>query len=150
MNKTNKGFTLIELLVVIAIIAILAGLVLVRVGGASKDARDAKRKTDMAQIRTAIEQYKAKGGVTYNNAAALTPAVAIPAAGGATVEGADGRAFEVADKDGKYPRGYLTNDSYPQDPVSGSYTIEYTANGAMYTIKAPGCETAGACPDVQS
>lgn len=55
--KKNKGFTLIELLVVIAIIGILAALSVVSFTTAQRQARDAQRKSDLAQYRTSLEAF---------------------------------------------------------------------------------------------
>ena len=73
----RKGFTLIELLVVIAIIGILAGIVLVSLGGARSKARNARRQSDIRQVVTAQEMFY-DDGEAYQTAAgstAGTPAI---------------------------------------------------------------------------
>jgi len=66
-RKTRKnGFTLVELLVVIAIIAILASIILSSLGSARVKSRDARRMSDLRQIRNAMELYYAYNG-SYPN-----------------------------------------------------------------------------------
>jgi prepilin-type N-terminal cleavage/methylation domain-containing protein len=60
--KIKKGFTLIELLVVIAIIGLLATLATVALNSARTKSRDARRVSDIAQIKTAIELYYSDNG----------------------------------------------------------------------------------------
>lgn len=62
MKTSKKGFTLIELLVAMTIVAVLMGLALISYQGARKIARDGKRKTDLEQIRGALEMYRADEG----------------------------------------------------------------------------------------
>ncbi len=57
-----EGFTLIELLVVIAIIGLLSSVVLASLNTARGRARDAKRFSDLEQVRTALEMYYADHG----------------------------------------------------------------------------------------
>lgn len=58
----RRGFTLIELLVVIVILGILSSIVVVYVGNSRLRARDVKRKTDVKQMSSAIEQYAIANG----------------------------------------------------------------------------------------
>lgn len=59
----NKGFSLIELLVVLMIMGILITLSIFGISGARESARDTQRKTDLEQIRSAVELYKSDCGL---------------------------------------------------------------------------------------
>jgi prepilin-type N-terminal cleavage/methylation domain-containing protein len=57
ITHTKRGFTLIELLVVIAIIGILSSVVLASLSTAREKSRDAKRISDLGQVKLALELY---------------------------------------------------------------------------------------------
>ncbi len=57
MRIRATGFTLLEVLVVVSVIGILASIVAVNLGSARILARDARRKEDVNQLRTALELY---------------------------------------------------------------------------------------------
>lgn len=69
MNKKNKGFTLIELLVVIAIIGILSGLIIVSLGDATNQAKEAKINSALDQLRPVAQIYYNKNSASYLNLA---------------------------------------------------------------------------------
>jgi type II secretion system protein G len=58
----KNGFTLIELLIVMAIIGILLTLASVNFIAVRERARDAQRKSDLAQIQIALELYRSDTG----------------------------------------------------------------------------------------
>ena len=65
LNSSLRGFTLLELLVVISIIGILLALGVVAFSTAQKKGRDAKRRSDMKTISSALEQYYASNNSSY-------------------------------------------------------------------------------------
>lgn len=78
--QQKKGFTLIELLVVIAIIGILSAIGLVALNGAREKARDAQRKSDLGQIRTALTLYYDDAG-NYPSACTIVHGTSTPTTG---------------------------------------------------------------------
>ncbi len=55
--KKQEGFTLLELLIVIVIIGILAVLIVPNLASGPQRARDGQRKSDLRNIKTALETY---------------------------------------------------------------------------------------------
>ena len=61
-SSDQAGFTLIELLIVVAIIGILSTLLLVNFIAVRQRGRDAQRKSNLLQIQSALELYRADQG----------------------------------------------------------------------------------------
>ena len=64
MSKSmrRRGFTLIELLIVIVVIAILALIVIPKLMGASRKAKDSTLKANLVILRNAVELYQTDCG----------------------------------------------------------------------------------------
>lgn len=108
--STLRGFTLIELLIVLAIIGILTSFLMVNFIGAKARARDAQRKSDLRQIQSALELYRADQG--------QYPAAPLPACG--TSLTANGTTYM---------------QKIPCDPLT-SAAYSYTTTGTTYTLVA--------------
>ncbi|HWE04596.1 MAG TPA: type II secretion system major pseudopilin GspG [Tepidisphaeraceae bacterium] len=61
-RRNNSAFTLIELLLVLVILAVLASIVVVNFGSVNRKKDEAKVKTDISNLDTALEMYKADMG----------------------------------------------------------------------------------------
>ena len=124
----KKGFTLIELLVVIAIIALLSTLSVVALNSARVKARDARRVSDIKQIRTALDMYfdntapnnAYPAAPTNTSTLGVTNSVCLTASGWTTTSGCSGTVFM---------------QKVPGDPLaSGSYVYAVGGNSSTYTI----------------
>lgn len=116
LNK-NRGFTLIELLVVVSIIGILIGIALVALGGARAGGRDTKRKSDLEQIRSGLELFRADCG-KYPTSITFGSALA---------------------GDGSSTACPVTNvyaQSIPRDPQPTNYAYYYSGLTNSYTLCA--------------
>jgi prepilin-type N-terminal cleavage/methylation domain-containing protein len=71
MDRSSKGFTLIELLVVISIIGLLSSVVMASLTTARDKARDARRLSDIEQLRNAFILYQSDHGGALPNPSAL-------------------------------------------------------------------------------
>ena len=121
VNRKSKGFTLIEMLIVIVVIAILALIVIPRLLGAGRKAKEATLRGDVHQLRNSIQQFEADCG---DYPSALSQLMTEPAAGST---GGGGIALDVNGWQGPYLR--TPDNNLPKDPFTESSTTwSYTAS----------------------
>ncbi|MBN1263266.1 MAG: type II secretion system protein [Candidatus Pacebacteria bacterium] len=106
-----KGFTLVELLIAISILVILMGVGLVSLRGSQAVARDAHRKAELGEIRSALELYRSDND--------------------AYVVGTD---YAETVLDPLTVDGYL--ESIPLDPRHSVYRYRYSSDGLIYVLCA--------------
>jgi len=148
MKKTARsGFTLIELLLVVGIIAVLGVAVFVALNPAQrfKDARDARRQTDVETILAAVHTsiIDAKGTLPTGLTAGMVEKQLGTATSGCTVAtggcsvAATGDCVDLATPLNKYLK------TMPLDPTGtaalSKYSIIVDTNG-LVTVKACGTE----------
>ncbi|HUD18866.1 MAG TPA: type II secretion system protein [Patescibacteria group bacterium] len=140
MEKRNhtSGFTLLELLVTATIIAVLTVIGVVSYSAVNKRSRDVKRKSDLEQIRSALEMYR-------------SDYAAYPAVGSGNWNSASG--LDTGDKTTGLVNSYLP--AVPVDPLGSSATYYYKAEtlsgSSYYGYCVCGClEATAACDGTNS
>ena len=121
VSRKHKGFTLIEMLIVIVVIAILALIVIPRLLGAGRKAKEATLRGDLHQLRNSIQQFEADCG---DYPLAISQLMTQPTAGS---NGGTGIALDVTGWQGPYLR--TPDNNLPKDPFTDSSTTwGYTGN----------------------
>lgn len=126
-NTQQSGFTLVELLVVIAIIGLLSSVVLVSLDNARKKARDAKRKSELKQMKAPLEHY-------YNDNGEYPPETYCDSSRGACGHSCpcSGNSW---DTNSSFYKAFVGNDyvsTLPEDPLNNSnyyYSYESSNDG---------------------
>lgn len=147
-SNFNKGFTLIELLLVIGIIAVLAVVVFVALNPAQrfKDARDARRATDVETLLSAVHSsiVDNKGTMPAGLSAGMSEAQLGTAASGCAISSGGCSVTTAACLDLATPlAAYLK--TIPVDPTSTytsaktGYSVVVDSNGIV-TVRACGTE----------
>ena len=128
-RKDRRGFTLIEMLIVVVVIAVIAAIVVPRLLGAGRKSKEAALKSQLQQLRSAIQRFEADCGAYP---AALTDIMATSA----PASGLDQNGNTVTINPADYMGPYLTtpDGKLPVDPVTGSadWTYNVTTPGFIH------------------
>lgn len=113
----NKGFSFVEMLVVVTIIALLTGGAAVTYSATTSRSRDARRRSDIQSMRSAMELCRSQDGqypvLSPNNINSCLTSGTITCFGGAV---------------------YL--NPVPQDPQNPSPCYRYAGSSTTYTFRA--------------
>jgi general secretion pathway protein G len=118
----TSGFTLIELLTVIVILSILFTVIAFAATGARSNARDERRRADMAEIASGLEVFRADCG-EYPTESEFS---SVPAGGSLQGNGSS----QACSRSSVYlrempadPESPAKRYSYNPDPLTGGYTL---------------------------
>ena len=126
LRARRRGFTLIELLIVISVIAILALIVVPKLMGAGRKAKEAALRGNLTQLRNAVEQFQSDTGEYPADLADLV------AANQAAVSNGDDLPSNSYKGPYLTPKGGIGGDGLPLNPFSTA-TDDTVANHWKYT-----------------
>ena len=131
-DRRSKGFTLIEMLIVIVVIAILALIVIPRLLGAGRKAKEASLHGDLHQLRNAVQQFEADTGDYPAALADIMAAKPGPDTGG------NGIALDTTAYEGPYL--HTADNGLPKDPFTDA--VDWTYDGTTGEVHSSSTLTA--------
>ncbi len=143
--KKQSGFTLLELLIVVVIIGILAVLIIPNLASGPQRARDSQRKSDLRNIKTALETYYNDNN-SYPTAGGANCTPSVSGCLGTVLTSGTTPYMKTVPADPKASQNYTYTPS-PASCASGactSYTLTSTlentkdpqATGGTYTVNS--------------
>lgn len=120
----KKAFTLVEIILVVVIIALLSGLVLTKVAGKGKQAREAAAQAQIANFKAALNSFEIDCGRFPTTEEGLGALITRPASLGDNVQW----------------RAYLDDKKVPLDPWGNAYLYQCpgTVNTDAFDIYSAG------------
>lgn len=140
--KNNRGFTLVEMLVVISIIGILSSFAVVSLNSARQKARDALRRGDMAQLRTALNLYYDDNNYQYPSCGTLDTGAADYGADVGSGAGTGSTCYSTVLATALTGGTRPLMDRIPEEPrnpnndpdVNSTYIYRYVSDGSEYAL----------------
>ena len=116
MRRTRNAFTLLEVMLVLVIIAAIAGIAVVNIGGFQNRAYERVAKTEISNLKSALESYRLEVGSYPQQLAALHE-----------------QPSDLAD-----PTKWLQLRKEPIKPDPWGHEYEYTLSGTDFEIRSAG------------
>lgn len=116
MRKTRNAFTLLEVMLVLVIIAAIAGIAVVNIGGFQNRAYERVAKTEISNLKSALESYRLEVGSYPQQLSALHE-----------------QPSDLAD-----PTKWLQLRKEPIKPDPWGHEYEYTLSGTDFEIRSAG------------
>ncbi len=132
--KRRKGFTLIEVLIVIVVIAVLASIVIPRLLGAGRQAKEASLRAHLQELRNSIGLFQSHTG-TYPAALADIMGTSAPTSG----LDVTGSSISINASDYKGPYLTTADNNLPKNPIT-------SATDWVYGLTSPNVGAVHASP----
>ncbi len=129
--RARWGFTLIETLLVVLVVTILASIVIPKLMGAAKEAKEANLRSTLQQFRSSIALFRSHtGGCPVQLADLMAPGNAPP------VNGLDDSGAALALNAGDYQGPYMT-PSLPAIPINAVTGGNAVGTDWLYSTTPP-------------
>ena len=131
LRRRGHGFTLIEVLIVIVVIAVLASIVIPRLMGAGRQAKESSLRAHLQELRNAISLFHAHTGLYPALLSDIMSPATTPPANGVDESGTSAP-IQAAD----YKGPYLTtaDDLLPNNPITGGNVV---GTDWLYSVSSP-------------